>query len=220
MKSSAHTISGEPNRRTEPLGRSRCRRVARYSAVCVVGCPAVIFSGTLFLLACTPIGSQLAGNLSRSTPVEALVESDVAIVLGGDEVRAVDAARLYEAGIVKTLIVSGDVSRLSEILRICHVPREQVLVDTAPTRTADHPQTLLALPGMTKERPIILVTSDYHQYRAQRIFEKAGYTSVDVYSSQASRSQTSWHGGASPKEAFSMIYELAAFVKDWLNGDA
>ena len=183
-------------------------------------CPAVVFSGTLVLLAYTPIGSQLAGNLNRSTPVERLMHSDVAVILGGDEVRAVDAVSLYDAGIVETLIISGDVSRLSEILGLCNVPRERVLADTAPTCTADHPQTLLSLPGMTRERPIILITSDYHQYRARRIFEKAGYTSVEVYSSQPDRSRTYWHRGVRPKDAFSMIYELTAFMKDWLNGDA
>ena len=217
---SPHTNSRAPYREEDQRGSSRFGSVVRYSAKYLVAYPAVAFLGTLLLLAFTPIGSRLGGYLSQSTPMEALSKSDVAIVLGGDEIRAVDAARLYEAEIVKNLIISGDVSRLSDILRLCNVPWERVQEDTAPTCTADHPQTLLALPSMTKERPIVLVTSDYHQFRARRIFTKAGYTSVDVYSSQPDRSRTYWHRGVRPKDAFSMIYELTAFTKDWLNGDA
>jgi uncharacterized SAM-binding protein YcdF (DUF218 family) len=144
--------------------------------------------GLLFVLVTvTPLVSWWAGLLAGPWDDP---DGDVLIVLGGSLLenglmgqssywRAVYAIRAWKQGTFRQVVVSGGPAHSSiavpmrDFLESHGVPREAIQIETQSTSThenAVHVSELLAhVPGRK-----ILLTSDYHMFRAYRAFKKAG----------------------------------------------
>jgi uncharacterized SAM-binding protein YcdF (DUF218 family) len=111
---------------------------------------------------------------------------DTLIVLGGGTIdsttlahgsywRAIYAARTYEEGGFRRVVASGrKVAPLIKDFLVCHgVPASIIEVENASDSTREnalYTERMLAGAAGTP----VLVTSDYHMFRASRAFEKAG----------------------------------------------
>lgn len=90
--------------------------------------------------------------------------------------RSVYAVRAYRAGKFRKVLISGG-PRLSAPMReflVCQgVPAEAVVIEEKSTSTRENAlfskPLLAAWPG-----PVVLLTSDYHMFRARHAFAKAG----------------------------------------------
>jgi len=157
-------------------GRSRWRRWRR-----AVQWAVNLGAAALVVLVFTPLGSWLGWDLVIQDPP---AKADYIVVLGGDDERAVEAARLYRDGWAPKVIVSTlaeTVDHLAGVAVRYGVAEQAVLRDGKTVRTATHPRTIAALPGVRPERDrFLLVTSPYHTSRAKACFLRAGYRHVTV----------------------------------------
>ena len=131
------------------------------------------------MLAWTPAGDWLEKRLIAVDPP---TKADYIVVLGGGHSRAVEAADLYRDGWAGKVIFTSrfdDADLLAEIARSHGVPKKDVITDRDAMRTADHPRTLAALPGVDKHaHRFLIVTSALHTSRARACFRRAGFRSV------------------------------------------
>lgn len=177
-----------------------------------------IFALIFALAAYTPIGVWLLVEQSRATSFEDLPENvDAIVVLGGQSMRAADAAKLYYAGKSKRIIVSADEDAALDVLLGVNIPRENIELDLLPKRTADHPRTILSLNGITKESRIIIASDQMQERRAARLFKDFGYKHFWIYSQ--------WHdiripqikaaGQIGPVEAGRVVWRYLAWGRYW-----
>ncbi len=131
------------------------------------------------LLLISPLGAGYGNSLIHVDP---LVKADYIVMLGGGLERDVEAARLYQEGWAPKIIISiggRDVDNSEEVLKSFGVPPGDIIVDEQPRRTADHPRTVAALPGVNPaSQRFLIVTSPYHTSRSQAVFLKAGYKNI------------------------------------------
>lgn len=153
---------------------------------------AAIFLGSLFLLVTfTPLvywwTTALAGSWEdpRGDVLIVLTGAGMEDVIGLNSYwRAVYALRAYRAGEFPEILVSGGGQQpapavLMRDFIVAHgVPPEAVRVETSSTSTRDSGQNVARLiaaePHRYKNRRLVLLTSDYHMYRARRVFQAAG----------------------------------------------
>lgn len=199
-------------------GCCRIRKIAFFAkavwgGVCLAG--AAVFA----LVAYTPVGVHLLEAQSVATRFENLPEkADAIVVLGGQSMRGADAAKLYYAGKAERIIVSADEEAMLDILLGVKIPRERIVLDIGPERTADHPRTILSVPGITKQSRLIIASDQMQERRAARLFRDAGYENFWIYSQ--------WHdirvpqihasGYIGPVEAVRVVWRYLAWVKYWL----
>jgi uncharacterized SAM-binding protein YcdF (DUF218 family) len=140
----------------------------------VAGCLALVF---------TPAGDWLGDALISVDP---LAKADYIVVLGGQYERGVEAANLYREGWAPKVIVTSaghDAVALAEVAKAYGVPAGDILIDTAATRTADHPRTVSKLPGVDKKTDrFIVLTSPYHTSRSKACFQRDGYERICMQS--------------------------------------
>ena len=148
--------------------------------------------GLFFLLVTvTPLIPWWANALSGEAGA---TRGDVLIVLGGSVLedgtigessfrRSVAAARIFREGGFRRLIVSGGGSLgtaiaapMRDFLISQGVPREAVEIEPNARDTRENALFTARLPATSAGRKVLL-TSDYHMFRAARAFRKAG---VDV----------------------------------------
>lgn len=89
--------------------------------------------------------------------------------------RAMDAVYIWRYGRFQSIVLSGDgTERTVKPLLIANgIPASAIVVENAATST--HDNVLFAKPLLAAlPRPYVLITSDYHMYRASRCFEHAG----------------------------------------------
>lgn len=112
-------------------------------------------------------------------------KGDVLIVLGGSVLgdgtigrssywRAVYAVRAWREGGFKTIVLSGTSAEAMQGFLVAQgIPRESIWLETRSRSTREN--ALFAEP-ILNEMPgrKVLLTSDYHIYRAQRAFKKVG----------------------------------------------
>lgn len=148
--------------------------------------------GALLLIATfTPLNSWWIGWLADGWDNP---RGDVMVVLGGDSIddrtlgemsfwRCVYAVWLWREGHFREVIISGGhqagqaaIAHPMQMYMTAHgVPAAAIRMDAAARSTRENAQNVAAmLPPGTKP---VLVTSDFHMYRARRAFKKAG---VDV----------------------------------------
>jgi uncharacterized SAM-binding protein YcdF (DUF218 family) len=118
---------------------------------------------------------------------------DVLVVLAGSGLedgvlgdssywRAVYAVRVYRAAPYMKVVVSGGgpthPARSMRDFLVCQgIPADRVLVEDAATSTRENALFVKNLLANTPGRRVLL-TSDYHMYRAQRAFTKAGVATL------------------------------------------
>lgn len=195
---------------------SRIKRYTRWilaGLVIVLLAGSVLFSVLFAALAFTPLGNLATDFLADSTGrVMEIEPAEFIVVLGGDVQRVVDGARLFRAGKAETVILSGGYDDHLSALTICGVHQKNILHDDTAQRTADHPVTILKLPGVEYTDPLILVTSGCHAWRARHLFTTAGYEEIQVFEYRPP--DRSRQTGAGLKGAIEIIYECLAIVKD------
>lgn len=143
----------------------------------------------VLLVAGTPLGEWLEdAQRAGAVSFENLRAAEVVVILGGDEgSRVIGAEKVFRAGKADRIVISADEDFLADALAAGGIPRSKILTDVLPQRTIDHPQTILKLPGISRETRIIVTSSNLQERRAKFLFEKAGYKDVQVYSLQRDR---------------------------------
>jgi uncharacterized SAM-binding protein YcdF (DUF218 family) len=137
---------------------------------------------------------------------------EVVIVLGGSRVgadeigissywRTVYAARVYRGGGVKQFVITGgppnDGVPIAVLMRTflagMGVPPDAIAVETASTSTRENALYVTRLlAGDPRQR--VLLTSDYHMFRAWRAFRKAGLETLPhPFPDAIKRSQSRWN---------------------------
>jgi len=144
----------------------------------------VAFGLTWVLVTTTPVtkwyGSVLAGPWLEP-------DGDVLIVLGSDGPnsgfiglasywRSVYAVRVWKAGTFRTLVVSGGsgvADSMQEFLTFEGVPADKIVLERRAQSTREN---ALFTADLVKSMPgrKVLLTSDFHVYRSERAFRKAG----------------------------------------------
>ncbi len=153
---------------------------------------------------------------------------DVLVVLGGGLIdertlapgsywRAVYADRTWRGGGFREIIVSGKgVAPLMQDFLVCHgVPAAAIRLEETSLSTRENALAAARLLGKSPRR-LVLVTSDYHMFRARRAFAKAGLTVracpfPDVMKS-SHRLTARWDGFVTE------VQETAKIVYYWLRG--
>ena len=193
----------------------KCTRILLWGNLCL----SALFFVVWGLVAYTPIGVWLEEAQSEATSFDALPEkADAIVVLGGQSMRGADAVKLYYAGKADRIIVSADEEAMLDVLLGAKIPRERIELDVVPKRTADHPQTILSLPGITKQSHLIIASDQMQERRAAQLFRDAGYEHFWIYSQ--------WHdirvpqlrenGYIGPVEAVRVGWRYLAWVKYWI----
>ena len=164
--------------------------------------PLAAIGAVYVLVTVTPITLWWARALSNPW-LDA--DGDVLIVLGADAPnggvigqssywRAVYAVRYWKRGHFKKIIVAGGAGT-AETMRefiVCEgVPAAAIAVETRSTSTRENAlftrDFVMQFPG-----PKVLFTSDYHMYRAQRVFRKAGIDVLPTPFPDALKRGNSW----------------------------
>jgi uncharacterized SAM-binding protein YcdF (DUF218 family) len=163
-------------------------------------------AGAAFLvISFTPLTTWWAGSLAdpRESP-----RGEVLIVLGGDRVddmvgyssywRSVYAVWAFREGGFRRVVLSGGpggaavADSMRQFLMASGVPPSAIEVETASVSTRENAlriaELLRAEPG-----PKVLLTSDFHMYRAYRCFRKAGVDVVALPAPDALKRSTRWY---------------------------
>ena len=99
--------------------------------------------------------------------------------------RVYTAVQLHHDEFAPVVVFSGggtekvsEAEIYSETAQWLGLPASGVVLDPVPGGTNEHPQNLLKLSvlGLTKETPLLIVTSPLHSTRVSLCFRKAGYT--------------------------------------------
>ena len=139
----------------------------------------------VLLITATPVVSWYAKFLAG--PINA-PSGGTLVVLGGNELgpgligintywRAVYAVRAYRAGGFQKIILcgSGVASSMGVFLRSEGVPPEVIIEENRSRSTQENARYFTALLNQAP-RPLVLLTSDYHMFRARRAFARCGVT--------------------------------------------
>jgi len=163
------------------------------------------------------------GQTDRARP------ADVIIVLGGGssstERRARHAAALYARDLAPVLLCSGgyrsapdaptEADHCAETAQAAGVPPDAILRESDSLSTRDNASAAADLMAAHGWRSAVLVTDDYHLWRAVWGFRQAGVT---VFPSPAQATQD---GPPRSEWAFGLLREMAAigwYALDWLRG--
>ena len=167
---------------------------------------ALAAAGLLFLLiSFTPLTAWWAQALAR--PWES-PRGDVLIVLGGDRVddmmgyssywRSVYAVWAYREGGFRRVLVSGGpggaavAGAMRDFLVSSGVPAEAILIETESSSTRENAlRTAELLRGESGQ--CVLLTSDFHMYRAYRCFRRVGLEVTAVPIPDALKRSTRWY---------------------------
>jgi uncharacterized SAM-binding protein YcdF (DUF218 family) len=112
--------------------------------------------------------------------------------------RIYTAVQLYADGFAPALVFSGggtnaisEAEVYAEAAGWLGVPREAIAIDPHPNNTAEHPASILRIPGIAIEstHPLDIVTSPLHSRRVALSFKKGGFTNFRVVTSWAARRQ-------------------------------
>jgi len=141
---------------------------------------------------------------------EAPAPADAIVCIGGGTIggnlpdqagwqRIYTSVQLFADGFAPMVVFTGsgstkfsEAETYADAAAWLELPAPAVLIDPLPTRTADHPQTLLTSTKgkLTKQSRLLLVTSRAHSRRVLMTFRKQGYSNVRVVSDyEASRAE-------------------------------
>ena len=149
----------------------------------------IVTGAVLLLVTFTPVVPWAAGGLSKTWTD---TDHGVLILLSGDEVtyegtaprhaiglrsywRAIHAIYLWRRGHFENLLLSGEHSgeTIKPLLVANGIPETAIVVEDRSRTTREN--ALFSQPLLANlSAPYVLLTSDYHTYRAARVFAKAG----------------------------------------------
>jgi uncharacterized SAM-binding protein YcdF (DUF218 family) len=161
------------------------RLIRRFIATLLIGTSLLVF-----VVMFTPLvpwwARRLAGPWNDPT-------GDVLIVLGGSGLedgvlgdssywRAVYAVRVYRQAPYSKVVVSGGgpmhpALAMRDFLVSQGIPADRIMVEGAAISTHENALYVKNLLANTQGR-LVLLTSDYHMFRAQRAFAKAGLSTL------------------------------------------
>lgn len=137
----------------------------------------------VLIITITPFVSWYAGKLAGPWHDP---RGDVLIVLGGSTLtpgiigestywRAAYALMVYREGGIRRIVLSGAGAArdMQDFLTFQGVPAGMICLETRSTSTRENALQIKQLLGPASGRPVLL-TSDYHMFRAYRAFRKAG----------------------------------------------
>lgn len=127
------------------------------------------------------------------------------------EDRLLTGIELYENGMSKKILVSGDhtsddydeVNVMKTYLKEKNIPSEDIFMDHAGISTYD---SIYRVKNIFKAKKIIIVTQEYHLYRALYI---ANSLDIDAYGIPANKKE---YSGQTKRD----IREIAARIKDFI----
>ncbi|MCZ7540015.1 MAG: YdcF family protein [Anaerolineae bacterium] len=160
----------------------------------------------------------LAITIVRYGATDRARPADVIIVLGGGDEgtarRAGHGAALYHAGYAAHVLCTGGVSaggaqieaeRCAQVMRAARVPAEAVTLERGSHSTAENARATAAIMDAQGWRDAVLVSDDFHLWRARWLFERQG---VRVYPSPAQGTS----GPLAPSEqVYGVLREIAAW---------
>lgn len=179
----------------------------------------ITLAGLVILIAVVGTG-LLLGIGHYLSPQNPLAHSDAIVAISGGDTnsRADEAIRLYKAGYAPTLIFSGAAldqsspsnAKAMERLAIAQgVPAGHILLDEASQNTIQNASAVAALLRGHQLKSIILVTSPYHQRRADLTFRHALGSTVTIINHSAPdpvwSASTWWHSTAGIKLTLSEL---------------
>lgn len=142
-----------------------------------------IFTVAFLVVALTPAVNWYASRLAGPWRDP---DGDILIVLAGADLdggfpaentilRCLYAARAYRAGHFRQIVVSGFRSgnHMRQLLAAEGIPAGRIAVEDAAKSTRENALNVTALVGKIDGTKVLL-TSDYHMFRAARAFRKAG----------------------------------------------
>lgn len=201
---------------TIPISMQRMARIWRLLRPALVLATLILVGGTL-ILAITIIRYG-AGDRARP--------ADVIVVLGGGEAgtvrRAEHAAALYQAGYAPAVLCTGGVAipagdteaaRCAQVMAARGVSPAAVWREETSHSTAENARATAALMAAQGWRDAVLVSDDFHLWRARWLFEREG---VRVYPSPAQRTTGPLSAG---EELYAVLRELAAWGWQALPGN-
>lgn len=186
-------------------GSALLKRLAR---VCRDGC--ALLGLWMVIVTATPLTSKVAFWLAGPWTAP---HGDVLVVLAGSSLtdgvlglssywRGVYASMAYREGGFQRVVITGGgevfasvpVSySMKKLMVLLGVPPEAILVETTSSTTRENATLsmpiLHSLPGRK-----VLLTSDYHMYRARRTFLKAGLDMSGWPYPDAAKRAASWNG--------------------------
>ena len=111
--------------------------------------------------------------------------------------RARAATIAWKSGGFKKIVVSGGGAGLFNFLVAEGIPREAITIESRSTSTRENAleaaRLLQSMPGKK-----VLLTSDFHMYRAQRVFRKAGIDAAPLVASDLLNATEHWNGSSRP----------------------
>ena len=160
--------------------------------------PLIAGGVVVLFLVITNVWVLLSGNSARCDSLDAVPARDVAVVLGTSprlasgwanpffESRIDAAARLYKAGKVRHLLVSGDnrtkdydePTAMRDALVKRGVPADAVSLDFAGLRTLDTVERARVIFGLTEA---VIVTDDFHLARSLFLAKAKGLNAVGIH---------------------------------------
>ncbi len=160
----------------------------------------------------------LAVTIVRYGATDRARPADVIIVLGGGGAgtarRAEHAVTLYHAGYAAHVLCTGGVraggaqieaERCAQVMRAGNVPAEAITLERDSHSTAENARATAAIMDVHGWRDAVLVSDDFHLWRARWLFERQG---VRVYPSPAQATS----GPLAPSEqVYAVLREIAAW---------
>ena len=142
------------------------------------------------------IGILLSGYAKN---MNYLLEEDHFFQLGGGANRLTQTIELYKLGKIKKILISGGMAYILEkgvpesentkrfLIRL-GIPEADILIETKSRNTYEnalYSKAFLATNGIEKNQRLLLITSAFHIFRAEKCFKKVGLKvtpfSVDYY---------------------------------------
>ncbi|RJO59204.1 YdcF family protein [Candidatus Parcubacteria bacterium] len=126
---------------------------------------------------------------------EPLQKAEVLIILGGgidsktgklsfkSQERVLSGAQLFQQGYAPAIIVAGgkvgknpfaEAPAMAELLQKNGVPAEAIIQENQSENTWENAQNALAIAKLRRFQKIIVLTSDFHTYRACKFFRQLG----------------------------------------------
>jgi uncharacterized SAM-binding protein YcdF (DUF218 family) len=141
--------------------------------------------------------------IKNETPIKAQAIICIGGGLGGHNLpledgwmRVYTAVQLHHDGLAPVVVFSGggaaklsEAEVYSEAAQWLGLPASNVVLDPTPGGTNEHPGNLLKIPtlGVTKDSPLLIVTSPLHAMRVSLCFRKSGYTNFRMITSYVAK---------------------------------